>query len=47
MLGDENSITIGDGVTIGDRVMVHSTAEFQTVIGDRSVVGAGKIYTYI
>mmetsp|Transcript_26916 Transcript_26916/g.25774 ORF Transcript_26916/g.25774 Transcript_26916/m.25774 type:complete len:281 (+) Transcript_26916:144-986(+) len=41
--GDVNSITIGDGVTIGDRVMIHCSAELPTIIGDRSVVGAGAI----
>ncbi len=46
--GDDSSITIGEGVSIGDRVMVHCSGghgngEKPTVIGDRVVVGAGAI----
>ena len=45
--GDVNTITIGDGVTIGDRAMVHcssaATYNKPTVIGNHVVVGAGVI----
>lgn len=44
--GDVNTITIGDGVTIGDRVMIHCTGTsqgkgFATKIGNNTVVCAG------
>lgn len=42
-VGDVNTITIGDGSTIGDRVMVHCSGTHPTLIGDRVVVGAGAI----
>lgn len=44
--GDVNSITIGDGVSIGDRAMIHCSgigADKPTVIGHRCVIGAGSI----
>lgn len=44
--GDVSTITIGDDVTIGDRVMVHVAShprEFPTVIANRVVVGSGAI----
>ena len=44
--GDVNSITIGDGVTIGDRAMIHCSGiagDHPTVIGNKVVVGAGAI----
>jgi carbonic anhydrase/acetyltransferase-like protein (isoleucine patch superfamily) len=46
--GDDNSITVGERVSIGDRVMVHCSSsdghvEAPTVIGDGCVVQAGAI----
>ena len=46
--GDDNTITIGEGVSIGDRVMIHCSSgpvlgDKPTVIGNRAVVGAGAI----
>ena len=44
--GDVNSITIGDGVSVGDRAMIHCSgimANRPTVIGHRCVIGAGAI----
>lgn len=44
--GDVNNITIGEGVTIGDRVMIHCSGiagNNPTVIGNNVVVGAGAI----
>jgi len=45
--GDVNTISIGEGVTIGDRAMIHcsggATFNKPTVIGNRAVVGAGAI----
>jgi len=47
--GDDSTITIGDKVSIGDRVMIHCSGgragllEAPTVIGNRSIVGAGAI----
>lgn len=44
--GDVNSITIGKGVSIGDRAMVHCSGvngDYPCVIGDNVVVGAGAI----
>ena len=44
--GDVNSITIGDGVTVGDRAMVHCSGTLTkspTSIGNRVVIGSGSI----
>lgn len=46
--GDVNTISIGDGVTIGDRSMIHCTGSnanrsFPTKIDDNTVVGPGAI----
>lgn len=44
--GDDNTITIGEDVSVGDRVMIHcsnSPADAPTVIGNRCIVGAGAI----
>ena len=44
--GDVNTITIGSGVSIGDRAMVHCSGvngDYPCVIGDNVVVGAGAI----
>lgn len=44
--GDDSSITVGQSVTIGDRVMIHASGgdvDLPTVIGDRSVIGSGAI----
>jgi carbonic anhydrase/acetyltransferase-like protein (isoleucine patch superfamily) len=44
--GDVNTISIGEGVTIGDRCMIHCTgapADFPTQIGDNVVVSSGSI----
>lgn len=44
--GDVSTITVGEDVTIGDRVMVHCAShprEFPTVIANKVVVGAGAI----
>jgi len=44
--GDVNTITIGEGVTIGDRAMIHCSGiagDNPTVIGNNAVVGAGAI----
>lgn len=44
--GDENTITVGEGSTIADRVMVHCSTypkEAPTVIGKNVVVNAGAI----
>jgi gamma-carbonic anhydrase len=44
--GDVNTITIGEGVTIGDRAMIHCSGiagNNPTVIGNHAVVGAGAI----
>jgi len=44
--GDVNTITIGEGSSIGDRAMVHCSGistNKPTVIGNRVVVGAGAI----
>ena len=44
--GDVNTITIGEGVTIGDRCMVHCSgraADSPTKIGNNVVVGSGSI----
>jgi len=44
--GDVNSITIGEGVTIGDRAMIHCSGlagDYPTVIGNNVLVGAGAI----
>ncbi len=44
--GDVNSITIGNGVSIGDQAMVHCSGvngDYPCVIGDNVVVGAGAI----
>jgi carbonic anhydrase/acetyltransferase-like protein (isoleucine patch superfamily) len=46
ILGDESYITIGEGTTIGDRVMVHCTQypkELPTLVGKNVVVNAGAI----
>lgn len=46
ILGDVNSIKIGESVTIGDRCMIHCAglqSNFPTVIGDNVVLGAGSI----
>ena len=46
-IGDVNKITIGEGVTIGDRAMIHcsspATQNKPTIIGNRVIVGAGAI----
>jgi gamma-carbonic anhydrase len=39
--GDVNTITIGKGVSIGDRVMINSSNA--TVIGDNAIIGSGAI----
>lgn len=44
--GDVNTITIGEGVSIGDRAMIHCSGvagDHPTVIGNNVVVGAGAI----
>jgi len=45
--GDVNSITIGDGASIGDRAVIHcnggQAGDFPTRIGSNAVVGAGAI----
>jgi carbonic anhydrase/acetyltransferase-like protein (isoleucine patch superfamily) len=44
--GDVNTITIGEGVTIGDRCMVHCAgrgADHPTKIGNNVVLGSGAI----
>ena len=44
--GDVNTITIGEGVTIGDRAMIHCSGiagDNPTIIGNNAVVGAGAI----
>lgn len=41
--GDVNSVTIGEGVSVGDRVMIHCSSNRPTVIGSHSVIGAGAI----
>ena len=44
--GDDNTITIGEEVSVGDRVMIHCSnapADAPTVIGNRCVIGAGSI----
>jgi carbonic anhydrase/acetyltransferase-like protein (isoleucine patch superfamily) len=44
--GDDNSITIGEQTTIGDRVMVHASKHPKpapTVVGSRAVIGSGSI----
>lgn len=44
--GDVNTITIGDGVSVGDRVMIHCSGTLvnkPTVIGDNVVIEAGAI----
>jgi carbonic anhydrase/acetyltransferase-like protein (isoleucine patch superfamily) len=46
MRGDDNSITIGEQSTIGDRVMVHASKHPKpapTVVGNRAVIGSGAI----
>ena len=47
LLGDVNTVTIGEGVTIGDRAMIHcsstATSNKPTTIGNRVIVGAGAI----
>ena len=45
--GDVNTVTIGEGVSIGDRALIHcgsiATQNKPTVIGNRVVIGAGAI----
>ena len=44
--GDVNSISIGEGVTVGDRAMIHCSGiklKNPTLIGNHVVVGAGSI----
>jgi gamma-carbonic anhydrase len=44
--GDDNTITIGKNVTVGDRVMIHCSKlpkEAPTVIEDNAVIGTGSI----
>lgn len=44
--GDDNSITVGEETTIGDRVMVHASKlpkPAPTVVGNRAVIGSGAI----
>lgn len=44
--GDDNTITIGEDVTIGDRVMIHCSKlpkPAPAVVGDRAVIGSGAI----
>ena len=45
-IGDDSTISVGEGSTIGDRVMVHCAnhgKDFPTVIGKGVQVGAGAI----
>lgn len=44
--GDDNTITIGENVTIGDRVMVHASKypkPAPTVVGNKAVINSGAI----
>jgi carbonic anhydrase/acetyltransferase-like protein (isoleucine patch superfamily) len=45
--GDVNTITIGDGTSIGDRAMIHCNGglagDYPTRIGNYAVIGAGAI----
>ena len=44
--GDVNTISVGKGVTIGDRAMVHCSGvngDYPCVIGDNVIIGAGAI----
>ena len=44
IIGDTNSITIGDNVTVGDRAMIHvsgTTANKPTTIGNNVIIESG------
>jgi carbonic anhydrase/acetyltransferase-like protein (isoleucine patch superfamily) len=37
--GDDNTITIGSGTSIQDNAVLHVTADYPTVVGDRCTIG--------
>jgi carbonic anhydrase/acetyltransferase-like protein (isoleucine patch superfamily) len=41
--GDVNSIEIGNGVSVGDRVMVHCSRHHPTKVGNNVIIAAGTL----